>query len=111
MIGPNRYEPVHEDAIVADADGRYVRYADYAAMLDAQRALTHKAERDRDEARKEVVRVRGALNQIAWPASHGLRLETIESLQHIARDTLAILWAPSAIAALTRCTPASREGA
>jgi len=82
-----------------------------ASEIEALRERAEQAERDRDEARKEVVRVRGALNQIAWPASQGLRLETIESLQHIARDTLAILWAPSAIAALTRCTPASREGA
>lgn len=27
-----RYEPVHEDAIAADADGRYVLHADYEKL-------------------------------------------------------------------------------
>jgi len=34
----NRYNPVHEDAMVADENGTHVRYEDHAAAIAAERA-------------------------------------------------------------------------
>jgi hypothetical protein len=39
----NRYNPVHEDAMVADENGTHVRYEDHAAALTAERANTDTA--------------------------------------------------------------------
>jgi hypothetical protein len=38
----NRYNPVHEDAMVADENGTHVRYEDHAAALRAERAKLEK---------------------------------------------------------------------
>lgn len=43
MTSPCRYEPVHEDAIAADADGRYVTFADYEALRERAEGAEAKA--------------------------------------------------------------------
>ena len=55
-----------------------------------QKAADHEAETLRSS--KEVVRLRKALNQIAWPGAWGIRtdLATTEMYRHIAVDALAI---------------------
>lgn len=84
MSEVSRYEPVHEDAIAADADGRYVRYADYEAM----RERAEQAERDREVLGRAVRYLATVAPGLVFPA-----------------------YGDGVADALARCTPASREGA
>lgn len=75
---------------------RNVAESDIATMrrsiADYMRSACAEANRQRDAANEEVVRLRKALNTIAWPAHFGLSVAqaTPEMYRKIASDTLAI---------------------
>lgn len=88
-------------AIEAKSERRHGRYARAdrfieasvaVIALDAKDAALADAKAKTTAAYAEIVRLRQALNLIAWPGAIGINPEhaTLEMARHIARDALAI---------------------
>jgi len=88
------------ERLLDDADQReeLMQILSYEGEMHANAATLYKEQLDALRQRvavanHEIVRLRAALNQIAWPSSYGLNWEqmTKDGLRHIAVDALAIM--------------------